>query len=104
MANFISSGQFDINGQSVLELGAGSGLPGILSVLLGADFVVLSDYESPVLLENLTRNVKANITPPFLDKVAVEGHIWGEHVSNITKFSPIKAGLTIDIELNSLAS
>jgi EEF1A N-terminal glycine/lysine methyltransferase len=85
-ADFISSGQFSVVGESVLELGAGTGLPGILAVLEGADLVVLSDYKSPKLLANLERNVTENIPAKLKDKVKVEGHIWGQDDSAITQY------------------
>jgi EEF1A N-terminal glycine/lysine methyltransferase len=81
----LCSGRFDVRGESVLEVGAGTGLPGILSVLVGADFVVLSDYESPTVLENLRRNVKENVPGELLSKVAVEGHTWGQSINAVTK-------------------
>ena len=85
-ADLISSGQFSVDGKSVLELGAGAGLPGILAALEGADLVVLSDYKSPKLLANLERNVAENIPAKLNDKVKVEGHIWGQDGSAITQY------------------
>jgi len=85
-ADLISSRQFSVVGESVLELGAGTGLPGILAALEGADLVILSDYKSPKLLANLERNVAENIPPNLKDKVKVEGHIWGQDDSAITQY------------------
>lgn len=77
----------------MLELGAGGGLPGIVTVKNGAksvsylyifDFegvkltllihsqVFLTDYPDTVLLENLKHNVQKNIAPEFLGRVHVE--------------------------------
>ena len=89
----ISSGQFSVVGESVLELGAGSGLPGILTALEGAEFVVLSDYESPTLIANLKRNVALNIPETLECKVKVEGHIWGGDDINITRYAPVPSML-----------
>lgn len=36
--------EFDVRGKTVLEMGAGAGLPGLVSALEGAGEVVLSDY------------------------------------------------------------
>jgi EEF1A N-terminal glycine/lysine methyltransferase len=85
-ADLISSAQFPVAGESVLELGAGTGLPGIVAALEGADLVVLSDYESSKLLANLQRNVAENISANLKDKVKVEGHIWGQDGSAITRY------------------
>jgi predicted nicotinamide N-methyase len=88
----------------VLEVGAGAGLPGILAVLKGAEFVVLSDYESQSLLENLKRNVLENIPEDLLDKVAVQGHIWGQDMTAITKYSQLTQNLIVDIDPHSPGS
>ena len=36
--------ELDVRGKTVLEVGAGAGLPGLVSALEGASEVVLSDY------------------------------------------------------------
>lgn len=84
-ADLITSCKFDVRGETVLELGAGAGLPGIVAALEGAQFTVLSDYESPTILANLKRNVDENIPLTLRNRVAVEGHIWGETVGSITR-------------------
>src|SRR5271154_1839582 len=84
-ADFITSGKFDVRGETVLELGAGAGLPGIVTALEGAQFTVLSDYESPTVLANLIRNVDENIPLTLRNRVVVEGHIWGENAGSITR-------------------
>lgn len=85
-ADFIVCGRFQVKGQSVLELGAGAGLPGIVATLEGAEMVVLSDYESPTILANLQRNVLENIPKQLQGKVKVEGHIWGEDTFALTQY------------------
>jgi len=71
----------DIKGKDLLELGAGSGLPGILAAKEGSPrSVTLSDYPDPIVLATLQENVLRNIpisgqgeqTP----KVNVVGHAW----------------------------
>jgi len=82
-ADQITSGAFEVEGQSVLELGAGAGLPGILAALHGAVLVVLTDYDSAPLIANLRRNVEANIPLSLLPQVKVEGHVWGSESTHI---------------------
>ncbi len=74
---------FDITGLSTIELGAGTALPSLLSSLLGAVRVVITDYPTRAVLENLAENVKRNVQPSFsplgsVSPVAVEGHSWGD--------------------------
>lgn len=44
--------------RNVLELGAGAGLPGIVSAINGASKVVVTDYPDPDLIDNIAHNVK----------------------------------------------
>ncbi|KAK8199191.1 putative methyltransferase-domain-containing protein [Phyllosticta capitalensis] len=85
-----------VKGHAVLELGAGVGLAGIMSVLAGAEEVVISDYPAPEILQNLRSNVERNVPSQLRPKVRVEGHTWGDVTSpfpaaNAGKFSRILA-------------
>jgi len=87
------NGQFYRN-RSVLELGAGGGLPGIVCAKNGAGNVVLTDYPDEALLKNLLHNCVINgLTPSpsdqlggastdslCLSNVHVEGYIWGRAI------------------------
>ncbi|KAF8466942.1 hypothetical protein BDZ91DRAFT_793931 [Kalaharituber pfeilii] len=79
-AEMIASREYVVKGESVLELGAGAGLPGIVSALSGAKKVVLSDYPAPEILSNIEANIKRNLTPDVIESsnVSVFGHCWGE--------------------------
>ncbi|KAM7208818.1 hypothetical protein V8F20_000981 [Naviculisporaceae sp. PSN 640] len=95
--------EFNIAGLSTIELGAGTALPSIMSALLGARRVAVTDYPSPEVLETLRKNVTTLTQPQFsptgrivaaLDKethtsyekkniavkrgIEVQGHGWGE--------------------------
>jgi nicotinamide N-methyltransferase len=66
----------------VLELGAGTGLAGLVAGLTGAKETVISDYPAEEVLENIKANVKANIEPrrekdSSIGEVSVQGHEWG---------------------------
>lgn len=56
--HLLLSGTIEIAGTSVLELGCGLGIPGMVCKLLGASEVVLT--EQPTLVPLLMRNVAAN--------------------------------------------
>ena len=43
--------------KNVLELGAGAGLPGLISAMLGAQNVVITDYPDADLIANLQYNI-----------------------------------------------
>ena len=58
---------------SVLELGAGLGVPGMLCATLGAPRVVLSDYH-PLVLARLVSNVRRNAAASVC---TVEDLAWG---------------------------
>ncbi|KAI9812131.1 MAG: hypothetical protein M1827_004797 [Pycnora praestabilis] len=82
--------RWSVRGEKVLELGAGSGLAGIVSALAGANEVVITDYPAPEILATITTNICKNIPSPSLPSQGtqlrcpnppvqprVEGHEWG---------------------------
>ncbi|CAL1709263.1 unnamed protein product [Somion occarium] len=71
--------------RSVLELGAGGGLPGIVAALNGAANVILTDYPDAALLENLHYNVSQNVPDVAKERIHVEGYIWGHNVAPLFK-------------------
>jgi len=64
--------------RSVLELGAGSGLPSIIAGLRGGT-VVATDYPDEPLLENLRHNIELNSKDRNpRPNIIVRPHLWGK--------------------------
>ena len=87
MADYIESHPSITKGKTVLELGAGAGLPGLVAAVEGgADAVVLTDYPDGDLVDNLRHNAAghaSHVGPEGNDqaragKVAVRGYLWGD--------------------------
>lgn len=73
--------QDEIRGKRVLELGAGTSLPGLLCAKIGAEKVYLSDVATEKnVLENCRHAVKLN---NLEEKVGVLGITWGLFEKNI---------------------
>ncbi|CZS93396.1 related to NNT1 Putative nicotinamide N-methyltransferase, has a role in rDNA silencing and in lifespan determination [Rhynchosporium graminicola] len=83
-AGRIEKEEWSVKGKRVLELGAGTGLAGLMAGLQGAEQVIISDYPAPEVLKNIEANVERNITsrkaksPTEVAPVEVKGHEWGE--------------------------
>ncbi|KAI5118221.1 hypothetical protein M0805_000717 [Coniferiporia weirii] len=81
--------------KNVLELGAGGGLPGLVTALNGARKTVLTDYPDQSLLENLSHNVEHNVPTASSEKVVVQGYIWGAPTASLFAAAPEKFDLII---------
>jgi len=80
LAGFLQRNSELYFGRNVLELGAGGGLPGLVTVKCGARKVVLTDYPDKALLDNLAYNADQNVQPPRRAVVRVLGYVWGSSV------------------------
>lgn len=70
-----------VTGRTVLELGAGAGLPSLVAALT-AKHVVVTDYPDPELLANLEVNRrKAGLPVQAQNRISVRGYIWGADVA-----------------------
>lgn len=90
----------DVRGKSVLELGAGLGVPTLAAYRNGAKVAVVTDYPDPDLLDIIALNLSENCTPSDVDadvvgaappptpgRCAVEPLLWGkkEHIDHVMK-------------------
>jgi len=78
---------------NVLELGAGSGIPGIVLAQRsqGRAAVTLSDYPDDAILRVLQENIKRN----DLANMRVVGHSWGEDTAQLGIFDVVLAADTL---------
>ncbi|KAI0367207.1 hypothetical protein BV20DRAFT_1024854 [Pilatotrama ljubarskyi] len=74
--------------RSVLELGAGGALPGIVAAKNGAKTVVLTDYPDAALVDNISHNVRENVPEADRVRVHVQGYIWGQPVEPLLAVLP----------------
>ncbi|XP_058473351.1 protein N-lysine methyltransferase METTL21A [Solea solea] len=75
MCMYLELGKVELKGKAVIELGAGTGLVGIVAALLGAK-VTITDREAA--LDFLSANVKANLPADSQESVTVSELTWGE--------------------------
>lgn len=79
MCMYLELGHLDLKGKVAIELGAGTGLVGIVAALLGAK-VTITDRQPA--LDFLTTNVKSNLPPSILESATVSELTWGEHLDH----------------------
>ncbi|KAG2459709.1 protein N-lysine methyltransferase METTL21A [Polypterus senegalus] len=77
LCTYLELGAVELKGMSAIELGAGTGLVGIVATLLGAN-VTITDRKSA--LEFLQTNVKANLPPDVQMKARIAELTWGENL------------------------
>ncbi|QDS76220.1 hypothetical protein FKW77_008579 [Venturia effusa] len=82
-----------LSGRNVLELGAGAGLPGIVSAIKGASSVVISDYPDSDLIENIAHNIVTCNEVVDKSKLHASGHLWGAPVENLIALLPQESRL-----------
>lgn len=77
MCMYLELGRVEIEGKSVIELGAGTGLVGIVAAMLGAK-VTITDRQPA--LDSLYTNVKSNLPPAILESATISELTWGERL------------------------
>ncbi|XP_051479063.1 protein N-lysine methyltransferase METTL21A isoform X2 [Apus apus] len=79
LCTFLESGGIDLRDRSVIELGAGTGLLGIVATLLGARVTIT---DRAVALEFLESNVQANLPSALRPRAVVKELTWGKDLDN----------------------
>lgn len=77
-----------VRGKTVLELGAGAGLPSLVSAVLGAREVVVTDYPDLDLIENLRYNIEHCSALAEKSNIVAEGFLWGSSIASLTAHLP----------------
>ncbi|CZT22790.1 probable NNT1 Putative nicotinamide N-methyltransferase, has a role in rDNA silencing and in lifespan determination [Ramularia collo-cygni] len=80
IADYLEIHKEDLEGRSVLELGAGAGLPSLICALNGASSVLVTDYPDADLIENLEKNC-AILPEPRTCQAA--GYLWGASTEDL---------------------
>uniref|UniRef100_A0A8C2NCZ2 Protein N-lysine methyltransferase METTL21A n=1 Tax=Capra hircus TaxID=9925 RepID=A0A8C2NCZ2_CAPHI len=93
LATYLEMGTVELRGCSAVELGAGTGLVGIVAALLGAH-VTITDRK--IALEFLKSNVQANLPPHIQPKAVVKELTWGQ---NLGSFSPGEFDLILGADI-----
>ena len=78
MCDYIDKHPEDFRGKSVIELGAGAGLPSVLAAQAGAKRIIITDYPDQELIDNIDINI-ANLTngEGAREKATAVGYLWG---------------------------
>jgi nicotinamide N-methyltransferase len=102
LADAIAHGEIEVKGKRVLELGAGTALPGIVASLAGARSTVITDYNTPELVRRMRDNMNRNIPAYIRDergRVVVMGHTWGMDVEDLLWDSASRSEVKFDVIL-----
>ncbi|KAM4698551.1 protein N-lysine methyltransferase METTL21A [Rhinophrynus dorsalis] len=92
---YLEAGGIHLQNSTAIELGAGTGLVGIVAALLGAQ-VTVTDRE--VALEFLKTNVRYNIPDDIQDKVSVRPLTWGRSLEDFSTYDFILGADIIYLE------
>ncbi|GAA5844050.1 hypothetical protein JCM11251_003010 [Rhodosporidiobolus azoricus] len=83
IADTLAERSLIVEGEDVVELGAGAGIVGLMAARMGAKRVVLTDYDDPALVANLRSNISSAFpdSPDRREGLYALGHTWGEETS-----------------------
>ncbi|KAK4700750.1 EEF1A N-terminal glycine/lysine methyltransferase, partial [Phenoliferia sp. Uapishka_3] len=89
LADRIALGEVDVKGKTVLEMGAGTGIPALVSAREGAAKVLVTDYEDPKLICNLVANIPLALPSPSHQSItSALGFTWGNSTASLLSLSP----------------
>ncbi|CDR49551.1 RHTO0S28e00232g1_1 [Rhodotorula toruloides] len=88
LADRLATGEVDVKGKRIVELGCGLALPGIVAAQMGAEQVVLTDYDNPTMLADTSQAVQQALSPQLQQRVQVVGHTWGTSVGPVLEACP----------------
>lgn len=88
LAWFIWDRRYHLADKRILEIGAGTSLPGILAAKCGAQVVLSDSCMLPKTLQNIKRCCILNDLQPGRD-IHIIGLSWGLLLNNIQSFGPI---------------
>ncbi|KKY27687.1 putative nicotinamide n-methyltransferase nnt1 [Phaeomoniella chlamydospora] len=86
IANFLEDHREElVKDKTVLELGAGAGLPSLTCAIYRARQVVVTDYPDPELIANLRENIESCELLPEPPNIYAEGYLWGASTEALTR-------------------
>ncbi|KAK0629003.1 hypothetical protein B0T17DRAFT_614850 [Bombardia bombarda] len=78
VADYFQDHPDEVQGRTVLELGAAAGLPSIVAAAVGAKRVVVTDYPDPEIVDTMWKNIWGC---ELLDQkdmpIVADGYVWG---------------------------
>lgn len=92
LCEYLEAGNVDLDKKKVIELGAGSGIVGIVSTLLGAH-TTITDLEKAI--PYLTEVVNTNLPKRFEGQFTVQALDWRENLESRTKTYDVILGADI---------
>ena len=96
MADALYSGALPASGRTVVELGAGTALPSLVSALCGAACVAATDYDDAELISALRRNTQRSLAAnESRTRFAAMGQTWGHSCEDVLDWLPGSAGYDV---------
>ncbi|KAF7912026.1 uncharacterized protein EAE98_011783 [Botrytis deweyae] len=96
ISNYLEKSPSLITSKSVLELGAGAGLPSLTCASLRAKNVVVTDYPDSDLIDNLRKNISVfyeqfpELRVNDKESLVAEGYCWGADPSPLLSLLPLE--------------